>query len=211
MRTTLLKLAFLLIGMSQTPCRALEVLADNLTALEFGYQAASDAVWLSQEFETVVTNSTITQITLPMYRSPSVTGGNYVIAIYTNSGTNTPGTELHSLSREYTTLGTSVADINFDVSWNIADVGSYFVVVRGSSLVGGNIFWEYTNQDGSVAPFFVGFPSNYSVSTDTGSTWSTPTLATPQVMRVVPEPSTYVLSAIGFSAAIFMRRRSFSV
>lgn len=188
---------------------ALEVLADNLAASTFGFQVSNNDTWLAQEFVTVSDNTEITQITLPLIRADTITAGNYVLAIYGNSGSNTPGSLVQSLTRTYDTIGTTVSDLNFDVNWTIPTTGSYFLVLHGSGLVGGNIFWKYTNQNGSSAPFFVGFPSNYTVSVDTGATWGTPTLETPQVMRiVVPEPSSYVLAVMGaITLGLTYRRR----
>ena len=214
MQRFLLVSTLLSVAMSATATSslALEVLADNLAATQFGLQVLNDGRWLAQEFKTTK-NSTIEQITLPLVRSGAITAGDFEIAVFTNNGSNIPGSLVGSLSltNSYTTLTETLTNVVYNVSWNIPTTGSYFLVLRGSGLTGGNIFWEYTDEDCASPPLFTVFPSNYSFYNTTTTTWSTPSIDFPQKIRiVVPNPSTYVLAGLSAITAMLATRAAVS-
>ena len=191
-------------------------LSDNLaSSLEKGV-GITDARWIAQGFATTSDAYVITSITVPLAQADA-TSGTLTLCIYDATGQNgRPGSQVGDVvgTIEYSALPASptFSQITFggDVSLgkSLAPSASYYLVMKGSGVVGGTFEWGYTASASGI-----GFPSAYTYSDDAGASWALPDNTQPQQMRieaaVVPEPGTSAMVLAGLGCGtLLLRRRS---
>lgn len=183
-------------------------LANNLGESRSGSSGVSDSFWFAQAFSTTLTDNVITSVTLAAHKSAVNTSGTLNVSVYTNSGSNTPGTlvatlaSLNVATQLTTTIGDQVTIGSLNTS--LATSTTYYLVLSGSGITGGLASWDFTNSTSGT-----GFPSNATLSSTSGTSWAAPILTDPQIMRIVavPEPSTYALGAICAGTLSYLGRR----
>lgn len=187
------------------------VISDNLTNNQDGLNFFSPTTWRAQSFSTTGADFRLTRVQINAFYS-GLTAGTFSLDVYdaTGSGT-TPGTFVANVASnvDYTNLTTSLSNIydanNLNILLNPST--KYFLVVKAGTMTGGSFIWGTTANNTQV----VGFPSEHSDSTNSGSSWGPASLANPQIMKInaVPEPSTYAMGAIASVVlAGFARRKN---
>jgi hypothetical protein len=144
--------------------------------------------------------------------STDATQGNFRVAIYDATGTNSqPGAQVAEIhSGSVTTLTAQYADFHIgNLNVQLGSDQMYYVVLQSTGLENEEVFvnWQYTT---APPPRSHGKSSIFWQSFD-GSTWESPFVGEPQLMRVVavPEPGTYALAGLGVLVlGAFGRRRS---
>ena len=211
MKNTTCYLAALIIACSTSLSHA-AVLADNLAETRNGNVQVTNTRFEAQSFTTTATDFLIQSVTISVQKSAAFSSGTLELFFFDATGTGgTPGSSIQLgpvASVAATSLTTTIdANHTFSLSnYALAPSTTYFVVLAGSGLSDGDEFqWNFTNSTSGT-----GFPSSYSRSDDSGSSWSAVDTTQPQKMSIaaVPEPSTFAVSAIGTALlCCFDRRR----
>jgi len=206
-RSSVFSLLSVLVLTSWTPCKAVDVIiADNLGNTNTGSRTVTNSTWRSQQFTTTAGGYVVSKVVLPLYRSAVAMTGNYDVAIYSVSA-GLPGSQVYSVSTLASSLSTTTANQTFNVSWALSPNTSYYLVVKGNGLSGGDVRWDFTEDTSGT-----GFPSTYARTLNSGGLWNNTSLFDPQLMQItaVPEPSTYVLSlvTVGMFAVAAKRKRN---
>jgi len=169
-------------------------LANNLdqthadkTNLYVGFLAA-------QQFTTTATDYVLREVHLKLYGT-STSAGTYDVEIWSfNTTTNKPTSKVATVETDLPIpTSTDVENTVVLKSLNITLTAStkYYVVVKCTALTAGSFYWSYTASTTGT-----GFPSYYSSSLNSGSSWTTPGLTEPQRMRIVGVvPSMIVLNS----------------
>jgi hypothetical protein len=189
-RLALALCSLILIGMAR-PAQAADTISDNLTNTRNGGQSVNNNSWPAQAFATSLTAFVLESVTVDMSRDALATGTVELI-IYDAAGTGgRPGSAVSGVFETIDValdLSATPTPIVFSgLSVNLNPSTTYYLVLRGTGMSGGDALWSYTNTATGI-----GFPSNYSESNDSGGTWDAPVLTSPQKMSItaVPEPST---------------------
>lgn len=194
--TSLAACLFVLIVSAMTANAA--VISDNLANNQDGMNFFSPTTWRAQGFSTTGTDFRLTQVQINAFYS-GLTAGAFSIDVFDSTGAGTtPGTFVANVASnvDYSNLTTSPSNIydanNLDILLNPST--KYFLVVKANTMTGGSFIWGTTANNTQV----IGFPSEHSDSTNSGSTWGAASMANPQIMKInaVPEPSTYAMGAI---------------
>lgn len=162
-------------------------LADNLSESNDGSAGLASGLYLAESFTTDATHTKITEVTTPLNREPNATGTVYFY-IYSSDGSNNPGTLVATLGSldVASQLTTSIANytlssLNVSLSANT----QYYLVLTSTSTLPDITYWIFTGSTSGT-----GFPSYYSSRYTNGSpAWSTPSLTSPQQMRIQAEGS----------------------
>ena len=210
---TALPLAALTLALTVSAQATLVYLADNTGQTEFSTSSSTNTDWQAQAFTTTATAYTLTDVALPLCNSTARTG-TFALSIYDSTGTGgAPGGWVTDVRDSIDAATIGLATALYDVpglSIVLNPSTSYFLVLKGTALVGESlgIEWSYTD-----ALEGVGFPSAYFASSDSGGTWGAPSDVYSNMMRIqasftaVPEPSgTLALGGLLVSA-LFLRTR----
>ncbi len=189
------------------PSQAADTIAYNLGNDVNGDVTINDAEWAAQAF-TTLSGNVIDSIIVNMKRDEFATG-TVNLYIYDLGGDSKPLSQVAfvgsiDIATELPGTPGNIAFTNLGI--NLASTTSYYLLMSGSGVSNGSARWSFTDNEAGT-----GFPSLYSRTLNTGSTWTTPSSESPQMMAitVVPEPSTLVLSAASAVAigSIARRRR----
>lgn len=198
-----------------TPQGHAATLSDNLSSVSTNTQTfgspsgTGDTEWLAQAFTTTATDYILTSVSAIISNQNSGTTGNYIFSIFDTGSGGVPGVNLGDiLTNPISGLGGTASTISTTTSPVLALSPStnYYLVLRTTGATDG-LEW-YTAPNGSGT----GFPSNYSLSTDGGSTWSTPdSTGDALVMKILaegpPPPVSGPLPLFGAAAAFGYSRR----
>ncbi|MEI7870372.1 MAG: PEP-CTERM sorting domain-containing protein [Candidatus Methylumidiphilus sp.] len=186
-------------------------LANNLSQAGGSNSRVNDILWPAQAFTTDATHTTVTAVTT-ILKSDSTTTGTLNLYIY-SSAANKPNTLVTSIgsydiASQLTTTFTNYTLSSLNVSLNPST--QYFLVLGGSSsMANGDAWWGFTASTSGQ-----GFPSDNTVSPDSGQSWLDPSQSSPQQMRIqatssdIPEPASLGLMGAGMVGWFFTRRRT---
>lgn len=203
-RRFLATLALVLLGLV-SPARAADIIADNLSNTIGGDVTITDSSWSAQAFTTLAGN-VIDSIVVNMTRDGGTTG-TVELYIYELDVDNKPKNSAYASVGSIdiaTGLSTSPANVSFtNLNITLAST-TYYLLLRGSGVANGTARWSYTDDEAGI-----GFPSLYTRTITSGTSWNTPSPDSPQIMQitVVPEPSTILLSYLGTIAICMATRR----
>jgi hypothetical protein len=205
------KITFALIALwlcaAARPAQAQIDIVNNLSTTTANADRIGANLWQADSFQTPNATYLLTAATLKL---SSISGGTVTVDLYSNTGTNKPGSPL-------VTLGTSGA-----LSTALADIT--FTPVGVQTLQANTVYWivahSLTSADwgATASTFYTGvgtIPADFAfaASADSGSTWSTQGIGRgPNQFRVqatTPEPGAMAL-VTGMSVAgiyTFRRRR----
>ena len=178
--------------------------------------SGTSPLWIAQQFTTgdlgSVTGLSQIIVSLGLFDPGN---SNFFITgeLFADTG-DAPGTKLLDLTRIDGLSETGFANVAFNpgAAFDLASNTSYWFVIKGYSEDGsGNVDWEYANSDTPTSG--TGSLSFFATSDDQGVTWtSTPVggADTPYLIQVstIPEPSSILIAAIGFSTVVGAARVS---
>lgn len=181
------------------------VIFDNLNNLSSGAYTAHTSLWQAQKFKTGNQLYSLSSVTLSLRREFGT--GAAIVQIYSNTGSNVPGSSLYTLTSPGSYSGT-LAPTTFTATapgFNLAANSDYWVVLK--SAAGDSAFsWSWTEDTNGTGS---GFTSVWSETSDSGVTWPAGGDLEPYQMLVtvqpVPEPSSFMLAGlcvmvVGFAA-----------
>ena len=185
------------------------VLFDNLmktTTEEIVPAFITNDSWYGQTFKTTNEERIIQAASIRM-NNPTGAIGNYQYAIYDSTGLQgPPGQEIAMIwEGDASLIGDRYVDIGPDnISLTLLPSTTYYMVVRGQTL-SSTLFWGYT-----ASTDFIGFPTDWTVSTSAGKSWTLPDRTYPQQLRITasqPQPVPAPLPALGLIVALRQTRR----
>lgn len=192
------------------------ILSDNLGQTQSATDSINDLSFAAQAFTTTGTDFVIDSVTVAAHKSGSGVTGTLNLFFYDNTGSGgLPGTSVSGstpiASVDASALATTAGSTHAWtlLNYSLAPSTTYYVVLGGASVSGGQFQWDYTTSTSGT-----GFPSNYADSSNSGASWGSLSTANPQQMQVtaVPEPSVNVLGAIAaVTAAVTCRRTRSSI
>jgi hypothetical protein len=160
--------------------------------------------WFAQSFSTTALENVVQDVTLRISSQNDAPSGNYSVSIYNyDTTTNKPSTFVSSIySGSGSGLTSAYADVNFGgLNVTLANSTKYFLVLVNESLSGSDLYWSYTTATDPPSTGFVG--TYYASRANSTDTWISASVdGQPLKLKIVasatvPEPSTYLLTAIG--------------
>jgi hypothetical protein len=170
--------------------------------------------WFAQSFSTTALENVVQDVTLRISSTNDAPAGNYSVSIYNyDTTTNKPSTFVSSIySGSGSDLTAAYADVNFGgINVTLANSTKYFLVLVNESLSGSDLFWSYTTATNPPSSGFVG--TYYASRANSTDTWLSASVdGQPLKLKIVasatvPEPSTYLLTAISSVTVIGLIRQ----
>lgn len=185
------------------------VIYDNLGNLSAGSYTSNTSLWQAQKFKTGSQLYSLSSVTLSMFRT--VGTGEAKVQIYSNSGSNFPGSALYTL----TSPGSYSDDPNLTPTtftaaapgFNLAANSDYWVVLKSAD--GATAFnWSLTDDDSGTGN---GFTTDWAVlDPNLQPDWyggDTSPFQMRVILQPVPEPSSVILTGLGVIAAGIAAKR----
>lgn len=182
-----------------------QVTTSNLgSGVSWFYEVKTDN-WVGQAFTTDANSYTLDSVTLQL-GTPTATGGNFSVSIFSNNSNN-PGGLLETLSGSASPDGASA--YTFTSSGLTLTANNTYHVIASVTTGTANYSWQNTDTTTESGPWV--FPNYITLSTNQGGNWAQ--AGTQLLMSVsatpIPEPSTYaVLCGALALGVVAWRRRS---
>lgn len=204
-------LAIVIAGLSAS-VQASTILVDTLD----GYLTGSSlnvGDLSGQSFQTTAADYIVNSVELEIYRDANQLGGTYNVYLYSANGSNVPVSQVAVVAQNQLIDnlpngdGTQVAPTVFGgLNISLGTSSTYYVIVEVTSIgTGSQFYWRYWNTQTPGIPY----TTYNATSGDSGSSWTTPDLGYPYMIKVtaVPEPSSIALGLVACGGLAVARRR----
>ena len=167
-----------------------------------------------QSFQTTSTDYIVDSVSLEIYRDANQLGGSFDVFLYSAKGNNEPDSQVAVIAQNQSIDalpdgdGVQVAPTVYGgLNLALSTSSTYYVIVEVTSTGSGSqFFWRYWNTTTPNIPY----TTYNATSGDNGSSWTTPNLGYPYMIKVtaVPEPSSIALGLVACAGlAVAQRRR----
>ena len=194
---------FLIIGFSSWTYSA--TLVSNLSqAYAYGWSAGFDKA-MSFTTDATASSQVIRSFSTYAWRTGTFADPNtYTIGIWSNSGSNTPGTLIAGTTFSFYDYSTTTKLARYsNAGFSLANNTTYWIVVDETGS--GGLFMDATLSSNQVG-WNLGNSSYWRSATSTGS-WSTDTAIKVELSSdAIPEPSAFSLLVIGLGGLAALRR-----